>query len=438
MMDCLQEALATGIREFGFPGISLSIANQSGIVWSGVDGYSDLERRQPLQQQQEASASASASASKSSGFCIGSITKTLVAVLILQLVDEGKIDLEHTVLEYLSKNNDDDDDDIDIDNNLHDLVTKIANTSTATIRQILCHQSGIPTWEFEDDWIRAARGSNMQANKVWGKAETLKYVTKAEPTGGPGEKFSYSNTNYTLLGLVIESVTGNDVTVEFRRRILDPLGLRSSYLESFQEPPPDVELTHHYHFATRAFCETAGRSDLFKPVKEDRLDDDLIDTTKANLSCEWTAGGMVMSMTDLVTYTRALRDGKLLSPVMMTELLTYRPPKSDDIGKNSAGQEGKTLDDTSGRYSQGICRTVWKTKEGDHYSYFGHGGLTLGFSSKMIWLEDHDLVIACATNVGLMHSGFEDDEAPWDVFLATVLLPAAIEFGKGLRESVTE
>jgi hypothetical protein len=134
---------------------------------------------------------------------------------------------------------------------------------------------------------------------------------------------------------------------------------------------------------------------------------------------------------------------------MMTEMLTYRPPTSSEIGTTSAGRTGKTLDESSGRYSQGICKTTItqsvKTdidddededdgkNDQDRITYFGHGGLTLGFSSKMIWLDDQDLIIACATNVGSMHSGFEDDQAPWDAFFGTVLLPAAIKFGKSWR-----
>jgi D-alanyl-D-alanine carboxypeptidase len=58
----------------------------------------------------------------------------------------------------------------------------------------------------------------------------------------------------------------------------------------------------------------------------------LVESTACNLSPEWTAGGMVMRAEDLVIYTRALRDGTLLSPAMKDEMFTYRPPTSDEIG----------------------------------------------------------------------------------------------------------
>ena len=96
----------------------------------------------------------------------------------------------------------------------------------------------MPTWEFEPSWIRAGRGADMVPGHVFGKAETLQYCTAdlLPPTGAPGEKFSYSNTNYTLLGLIIEAVTGNDAAAELRLRIIEPLGLRHTFLESFEDP----------------------------------------------------------------------------------------------------------------------------------------------------------------------------------------------------------
>jgi D-alanyl-D-alanine carboxypeptidase len=389
----LNEALATGIC-LGLPGVSVSIGNRDGILWSGADGYSEVERRESMHTD--------------NCFCIGSITKTFVAVVILQLVDEGKIKLEKTVLDYIPQ-----------DSPHHALVSQIPNTATATLSHLLCHQSGIPTWEFESQWIRAGRGADIVEGKIWDKAETLQYLVNSKPTGKPGECFSYSNTNYTLLGLVIENVTGNGAASEIRKRILVPLGLKSAYLDSFEEGTT-LARTSHYHFATKAFVESAGIPSIFQPGSHPYL----VNTSAANLSTEWTAGGMIMNMSDLVTYTRALRDGKLLSDAMKQEMFTYRPPTSDQIGDDSTGTQGKSLDESGTFYCQGICH---KTKY-ESSSSWGHGGLTLGFSSRMLWLEDQDVVLACATNIGLMHSGFGEGQSPWDLFVSNVLLPAVKQY----------
>jgi D-alanyl-D-alanine carboxypeptidase len=406
----LQDALATGVC-LGLPGISVSIANQDGILWSGADGFADVESRTPMETNDHS-------------FCIGSITKTLVAVVLLQLVEEGKVDLDQTVLDYIPNQ--------DSSDEQYKLVAQIPNTATATLRHVLCHQSGIPTWEFVGDWIRNGRGSSiMDPSKVWDKTETLRYLVqdRTPATGAPGEQFSYSNTNYTLLGLVIEHVTQNSAAFEIRSRLLEPLGLTSAYLESFETAPsssaPSTKLTSHYHYATRHFVETAGISRHFQPGWHPHI----INTTSAcNLSTEWTAGGMVMSMPDLVTYTRALRDGQLLSPTMMQELLTYRPPHSDQIGDDSSGAQGKSLAASEAYYSQGICHHNKTKQNGLSYHNKGHGGLTLGFCSRMLWFQDQDLVLACATNVGLMHSGFEEGKSPWDLFVSSILLPAVQQF----------
>ena len=83
----LRDALVAGIC-LGLPGISVSIATAEGVVWSATDGYADVATRTPLHADDR--------------FCVGSITKTFVAVVTLQLADEGKLDLTATAMDYLS------------------------------------------------------------------------------------------------------------------------------------------------------------------------------------------------------------------------------------------------------------------------------------------------------------------------------------------------
>ena len=390
----LRKALATGIC-LGLPGVSITIANRDGILFSGADGYAELESQTRMDT--------------SNCFCIGSITKTFVAVVILQLVDEKKIQLEKTVLDYIMPTSP-----------YHALVAQIPNTELASLSHLLCHQSGIPTWEFEPRWIRAGRGVDIVPDKIWKKTETLEYLVNSEPTGRPGECFSYSNTNFTLLGLVIERVTGNDIAEEIRKRILAPLKLNSAYLDLFEETvPQSAKTTDHYHFATKAFEESAGISSIFRPATHPYL----INTSAANLSTEWAAGGLVMNMQDLASYARALRDGTLLSNEMKQEMFTCRLPASDKIGDASSGARDKSLKQSGEYYCQGVCHKIKY-----RISLWGHEGLTLGYSSFMLWLEDKDVLLAGATNVGSMHSGFEDGLSPWDMFVANILLPAVFQY----------
>ncbi|KPK55983.1 MAG: hypothetical protein AMS21_13050 [Gemmatimonas sp. SG8_38_2] len=369
----LEQALVVGVA-IGIPGISVAIGVGDSIAWAGTAGYNDLPRRVPVQIDDR--------------FGVGSITKTMVATVILQLVEEGVLDLDKTPQDYLDL----------------EIVRAVPNTGTATLRQLLNHQSGIPTWEFQEDWIRLGRGDQMQLGYVWGKTETLEYCTGdlIPATNAPGERYSYSNTNYTLLGLIIEAVTGNDAAAEIRSRILEPLELEDTFLESFEDVPGGY--VHHYHYATPTFQEVAGVHRGFPEIRPY-----LVESTAGNLSPEWTAGGIVTSASDLVRWAQALRDGDLLGPEMHREMLTFYPPRQPRGGRS--------------QYLQGISRTESFFED---YTGLGHGGGTLGFTAGMYWLEDTDIVVVVLTNAGQMHSGLQ--ASPAFMFFREVWLPAVMRY----------
>lgn len=370
----LHDALATGIA-LGLPGIAVALGNADGILWTGTAGYDDITSKAPI--------------TRDTRFGIGSITKTFVAVVIMQLAGEGKVDLDKTVTNYVNLSS----------------VRRVPNADQATLRQLLNHTSGVPTWEFAPAWIRRGRGDAMTLDHIWGKTETLDYITdtKVTATFAPGASYAYSNTNYTFLGLVIEAVTGNEATAEIRRRILEPLDMRNTFMESF-EPIPDG-IAHHYHYATPTFVREAGIHSAFPEIRPY-----VVESTAANLSPEWTAGGMVASAADLVHFAQALRDGKLLSTEMQAEMFTYHPP----------------ADGASNReYMQGVARarTMHPT-----YPLVGHSGGTLGFSTMMHWLEGTDLIVVVATNIGGMHSGLT--ASPLGLFNERALIPAALRYAE--------
>lgn len=368
-----QNALVTGVA-MGLPGIAVALGNAAELLWTGTAGYNDLLRQTPVHPD--------------TCFAIGSITKTFVAVVIHQLAGEGKLDLAATTTDYVNL----------------PLVQRIPNATQATLRQLLNHTSGVPTWEFQPAWIRRGRGDGMVLGHIWGKTETLTYITKdkVDADFAPGASYAYSNTNYTLLGLVIEAVTGHEVTAEIRRRILEPLGMQHTFMESFETVAGDI--AHHYHYATPTFVREAGVHRAFPQIRPY-----LVESTAANLSPEWAAGGMVASAGDLVRFARALRDGQLLSPAMQQEMFTYRPPQ----------------DGGSREYMQGIARSY---DIHERYPLVGHSGGTLGFTTRMHWLEGIDLILVVMTNIGTMHSGFI--ASPPGLFYERVLLPAVVAYGE--------
>lgn len=411
----LDEALEAGLS-LGLPGLSLAISSPSAgnVEVTAGDGIDD-----------------------SSVFCIGSITKTFVAVVILQLAEEGCLDLDKSTKDY-----------IDSDSDLRMLLNRVPNATTATVRHMLSHQSGIPTWEFVPQWIHDARGDNLDPQKLWSSIAALLYVVRDDDNGGsdvpvpppPGEHYSYSNTNYTVLGHIVEAVTDNTIAHEIRQRILVPLGLSSAYLYGFEAAPTNSQFPPRlYHYVTPAFQRDAGVSDYFDDTVNSNnrtSPHSIMETTRAtNLSCEWAAGGLCMTMKDLRTMGLALssvlQGGDDSSSLLLRNniMFQYQPPRSDRIDFDGLGlSNSKSLSATGEEYCLGICHSVGKT------DIWHHGGLTLSFSSRLLMLpccSDDDgrrTVVTCATNIGLMHSGFDEGSSPWDEFVDGILIPAVKRF----------
>ena len=200
---------------------------------------------------------------------IGSVTKTFVAVVTLQLADEGRIDL-----------------DAGIDRFLPDLPA----ADRITPRQLLQHTTGLG--EYLD---QPAVVDGMQ--RAWAPAELIGVAEAAGRTGEPGGPYRYSNTNYVVLGEIIEQVTGNSWADEVRARIAEPLGL------------------------TNTGAITADR-----PVGYQVVDGSFVDwTTAAHPSVGGAAGAMQSTSRDLLVFATALRDGTLLSAGAGEAMLTFVP-----------------------------------------------------------------------------------------------------------------
>ncbi|MGE0555042.1 MAG: serine hydrolase domain-containing protein [Gemmatimonadales bacterium] len=341
----LERLLDEGIAR-GLPGLSAAVATEDGILWSGVAGLADVRAGTPVEPEML--------------FGIGSITKTFVAVVILQLAEEGTLDLDATAAAVLG-----------------DAVAGIPNADKATIAQLLNHTGGVPSWEDDPQWIREGRGADLDVARIWGKTETLPYIVGHDSLAPPGAAYSYANTNYTLLGMIIEQLTGQDAVAEIHRRILDPLGLEDIHLEGF-EPVPAAALPQRYHWATPDFRRDAGVNAAFEEIRRD-----LIDASASNLSVEWTAGGMVATARDLALYGSALRSGRLLDSTRMRFLTDWFP-----VGERTQ-----------------VGHNVFRSEYPDGLAVIGHSGSVLGFTGALYWVEGTDVVITVVANVGTMHSG---------------------------------
>ena len=350
----LVKELETLIQESvdaGAPGVSAAVFSGGKIQWQSAKGLSDISSDQTLNSKHH--------------FGIGSITKSFVAVVILQLIDESKLTLSTTVGEILDS----------------EAYSEIENAEQANIEKLLSHHAGMDSWEDEPSWIVKGRGKDIRNDHIWGKTEPLDYIRRPRALAPEPDSPYYSNTNYTLLGLIIEKTTGNTAEKEIRDRIINPLDMENTYLEGFEEPKHPENLSHRYHWATDTFEKEAGVSPVFPYVRSR-----LIDATGSSLSTEWTAGGMITSTPDLLKFASALRDGRFLSQLGMNTLKDWKdfPASSYQVG-------------------HGIFRMVSPSTSKDNW--LGHSGGVLGFSAFVLWKESGDCVVSVLANVGSVHSG---------------------------------
>jgi D-alanyl-D-alanine carboxypeptidase len=266
-------------------------------------------------------------------FRAGSITKTFVATVIVQLVDEHRVDLDDRLSRYV----------------------RATPWGDVTLRQLLNHTGGVPDYAqaagFTDDLLdRPAR--------QWTTTEVLDLVADRERDFAPGTAYAYSNTDYILLGQVIESVTGQPWAQAVRQRVIDPLGLRDTFVAGVETVPDGT---------VSGWFDTSG----------DGYDDRISGPWPALDTTEGPAGALVSTAPDLARFARALFDGDLVSPAARREMTTPQPfhPRHSNYG---LGVELRRPD---------YHTTVW-----------GHGGSLPGYRATMWYAPSQRRVIVVLAN----------------------------------------
>ena len=240
----------------GVPGVII-MTRRGQRVSDVVAGLADKATGQPMRPQDRVH--------------IGSITKTFAAAVVLQLAAEGRLSLNDSVQKWLPG-----------------VITGHGyHPAQITIRQLLQHTSGLR------DYAADPRFQTAQAlEKTWRPQQLVNIALRLGP---PVHGWLYSNTNYILLGMIIQKVTGHSPITEIRRRILVPLGLHDTSfpLTSKQIPAP---YAHGYY----------GPLDV---------------TSLVSPSAAWTAGAMISTVGDVARFYRVLLTGRLLPPAQQRELL---------------------------------------------------------------------------------------------------------------------
>nr|WP_228447588.1 serine hydrolase domain-containing protein [Streptomyces paludis] len=322
-----QKAL-DALVEAGVPGVAAQARDAKG-VWKGASGVGDRTTDAPRRAEDR--------------YRVGSITKTFVATVLLQLEAEGRLDLDDTV-----------------DTHLPGLVRGNGNDGRKiSLRQLLNHTSGIYNYTWDPGVLAKIIGPGFLQHRydTWQPRELVAIAMTHAPDFAPGTGWNYSNTNFVLAGMVIEKVTGRPYGTEIERRIIRPLGLRAT---SVPDTDPTVPRP-----ASRAYSTLGLGSE--EPVH---------DVTELNPSWAGAAGAMISDAADLNRFYGALLKGELLPKKQLKEMTTTV----------SVSEDGPDYGYGLGLYRQTLsCGTeVW-----------GHNGSIHGSSSAAVTTRDgrHSLAL---------------------------------------------
>jgi D-alanyl-D-alanine carboxypeptidase len=288
----------------GAPGAILLVhAGNQDKVFTG--GLADVTRRTPIRA--------------SDHFKIASLTKSYTATVVLQLVAERKLRLSDTVERWQPG--------------------LVPNGREITIRELLNHTSGIPEFDNDPRYLKPYLTGHF--SHYWSPRQLVRIAVAHKPTSAPGAtRSSYSNTNYVLLGLIVEAATGKSIGAELRERIFRPLRL----LHTNYATKPGLRLPYAH-----------GYLQLGKPTATD--------VTGMSPSLSPASGAIVSTAADVASFYRALLGGRLVTPTLLKAMTTTIP------------ERGKT-DIPGQRYGFGLER--FPTPCGPA---LGHNGVIPGYTT---------------------------------------------------------
>ncbi|MFA7380060.1 MAG: serine hydrolase domain-containing protein [Bacteroidia bacterium] len=315
------------------PGITVTIVTANNIANTAAAGYSDVQLKTPLTSFHKIG--------------VASNTKMLTAVIILQLMEEGKLSLNDKISDYLQEPWVDS---LNIQNG-------ILLGGFVRIIDLLKHNSGISDYVDENFIIN----TEFSPNKAYTFEQLMRYAIYNGEShfipGTPG-KYNYSSTNYTLLGLIIERVTGDKYENVLRNRILNPANMKNSFLHSYEAVIPP--LSNGYY----------GTNNI--------ADD--------NLSWVWATGGLASHSFDMTRFLSYLLEGKFFKKTSTLQLmLNFSSDSEEEYG-----------------YQYGLG--IMKFNFGNGFNPIGHIGSLHGYTSACYYLPEHHSYMFVGITTGGAHA----------------------------------
>jgi D-alanyl-D-alanine carboxypeptidase len=311
----------------GLPGMAMLVRDRYG-TWAGSAGMADLERGIAMQP---------CHVSK-----VASITKLFIGALSMKLVEEGRLNLDDRMDQWLPAR----------------ITNKVANGHQVTMRDLLRHTTGIPDL-IEDNGFYLAVLNNPGKN--WQPEELLRYIYNEPALFPAGEKVSYSNTNLLLAVMVIEAATGESHAKLLREKILVPLGLRDSYYH-WHEPLPPLTAQGYY--------------DLYN-------NGTIVQMSNFNTGSGNGYGGLYSTVFDQQIFIEALfRDKTLLKPESLATMLDYTEREIDNDRAFGITVNKDFIDRAPDEFG------------------LGHRGRDLAYTADLYYFPEKDITLAYLVNYG--------------------------------------
>ena len=311
----------------GTVGVTMSVYNPKTGMWVGAAGKADLNAGVPMQACHISR--------------MGSTIKMFTATVVLMLAEEMKIDLDEKAATYLPQS----------------LIQKIDNADEATIAQLLQHSSGIYNY-IQNLQFQTASLNNLK--REWHAGDLLRYAWNKKAYFAPGSDVRYSNTNYILLGLLIERLEGKPLYEVFAQRIFNPLHMTHTCFAGKNPVPDNI---------------VRGYVDIYANQK-------LTESTYYSGWDYYTAdGGLISNPYDMNTFFQRLMKGEIIKMKTLSRMLNWITPKEQDG------------DFYPVQYGMGIFRM--NTPFGDVYF---HSGDAIGYYANMMYIPSSGIVAVYAVN----------------------------------------
>ena len=326
--EMIHDYMQKVLHEFGAPGLSVAVGLNGHMVFSGGVGYAELDNRTP--------------ATARTVHNIASVSKTHAAVAIMQLVEQGKVNLDAEIQEYVP------------------YFPK--KRWPVTVRQIMTHTSGIRHYRRNDfgpqRWMEKVHYDSLEAGIKFFKDDTLLYQ--------PGTTWLYSSYAINLLQGIVEDVTGIGFEAYLRKYVWEPAGMLST---QFDKPDRII------HNRGRGYVR--NRRGL------------LVNIEYSDVSYKYAGGGILSTAEDLVRFGMALNDGTLLKPATMRAMVGVQVDpvmRYQESGEYTAQDHRQAL--------------VWFIRtDAQGRTFPSHTGTVKGCRTYLCIYPDVDLVVALTTNI---------------------------------------